>query len=44
MTFTGPLEDRMTIREPLKTHADAVCRSDDERWGSAWADDSGRCS
>lgn len=39
MTFTGPLEDRMAIRELLETYADAVCRVDAEAWGSTWAED-----
>lgn len=39
MTFTGPLEDRIAIRELLETYADAVCRVDDEAWGSTWAED-----
>ena len=39
MAFTGPLEDRIAIRELLETYADAVCRVDAEAWGSTWAED-----
>lgn len=37
--FTGPIEDRLAIREVLETYADAIYRSDDELWASIWADD-----
>lgn len=39
MTFTGPLEDRLAIRELLETYADAVFRRDAEAWGATWAAD-----
>jgi len=39
MAFTGPLEDRIAIRELLETYADAVCRVDAEAWRSTWAED-----
>lgn len=38
--FTGPLEDRIAIREVLETYADAVNRVDEELWASIWAEDS----
>ncbi|WP_340316046.1 nuclear transport factor 2 family protein [Rhizorhabdus argentea] len=40
MSFTGPAEDRLAIRELLETYADAVIRCDPVAWGSAWAEDS----
>lgn len=39
MTFTGPAEDRLAIRELLEAYADAVCRCDANDWGDLWADD-----
>jgi ketosteroid isomerase-like protein len=39
MTFTGPFEDRLAIRELLETYADAVTRRDPEAWGATWAED-----
>lgn len=39
MPFTGPFEDRLTIRELLETYADAVTRRDSEAWGATWAED-----
>ncbi|CAN5435486.1 hypothetical protein BH10PSE12_BH10PSE12_32540 [soil metagenome] len=38
--FTGPLEDRIAIREVLETYADAVNRVDEALWASIWAEDS----
>ena len=38
--FTGPLEDRMAIREVLESYADAVNRVDEELWASLWVEDS----
>lgn len=38
--FTGPLEDRMAIREVLETYADAVNKFDGETWASLWTEDS----
>lgn len=40
MPFTGPVEDRLAIRELYDTYSDAVCRVDAEQWGSTWAEDS----
>ncbi|ODS94224.1 MAG: hypothetical protein ABS49_12240 [Erythrobacter sp. SCN 62-14] len=37
--FSGPLEDRLAIRELNGTYADGVVRIDPETWGSVWADD-----
>ena len=39
MAFTGPLEDRIAIRELMDTHAHGVMAKDAELWGSMWADD-----
>lgn len=39
MAFTGPLEDRLAIRELMNTHAHGVMTKDPEIWGSIWADD-----
>ncbi len=39
MSFTGPAEDRLAIRELLETYADAVCRRDADDWGATWAED-----
>jgi SnoaL-like domain len=39
MPFTGPLEDRVAIRELMDTHAHGVMTKDAEIWGSIWADD-----
>lgn len=37
--FTGPIEDRIAIRELLETYADAVNRCDEELWASLWVED-----
>lgn len=37
--FTGPLEDRIALRELLETYGDAVVRADAEDWGKVWAED-----
>lgn len=39
MPFTGPVEDRMAIRELMDTHAHGVMTKDADLWGSIWADD-----
>lgn len=39
MSFTGPLEDRIAIRELGETYADAAFRSDREGWLDCWAED-----
>lgn len=39
MPFTGPIEDRIAIRELMDTHAHGVMTKDAELWGSIWADD-----
>lgn len=39
MAFTGPLEDRVAIRELMDTHAHGVMTKDAELWGSIWAED-----
>lgn len=39
MAFTGPLEDRVQIRELMDTYADAICRVDAEDYAACWADE-----
>ena len=39
MAFSGPLEDRIALRELLDEYADAVCRNDSDAWAATWADD-----
>lgn len=39
MSFTGPVEDRLAIRELMDTHAHGVMTKDAELWGSIWAED-----
>lgn len=39
MTFTGPHEDRLAIRELVETYGDAVYRVDADAWGACWAED-----
>lgn len=39
MAFTGPIADRIEIRELIETYADAVMRGDAEEWGTVWAED-----
>ncbi|MEO0462470.1 MAG: nuclear transport factor 2 family protein [Pseudomonadota bacterium] len=37
--FSGPMEDRLAIRELHETYGDGVVRFDADTWGSVWADD-----
>lgn len=37
--FTGPLEDRLAIRELNDTYADGVVRKDASTWATVWADE-----
>ena len=39
MAFTGPMEDRLAIRELIEAYADAVTRLDAQAWGATWAED-----
>jgi ketosteroid isomerase-like protein len=39
MPYTGPVEDRLALRELLETYADAVTRCDAVAWGATWAQD-----
>lgn len=39
MGFTGPIEDRLAIRELMNTHAHGVMSVDSDIWGSIWAED-----
>lgn len=43
MPFTGPVEDRLAIRELNETYADAVNQHNAEDWASTWAEDSFWC-
>lgn len=37
--FTGPMEDRLAIRELHEIYGDGVVRFDKDTWGSVWAED-----
>ena len=37
--FSGPIEDRLTIRELHDSYCDAVLRTDPDDWGSLWTED-----
>lgn len=39
MSFTGPFEDRLAIRELIEHYADAVMQRDPESWSEVWAED-----
>jgi ketosteroid isomerase-like protein len=39
MSFTGPLADRIEIRELMETYAHGVMNRDAAIWGSVWAED-----
>lgn len=39
MAFTGPLEDRLLIRERMNAYADATFRGDVEAYLDCWAED-----
>lgn len=39
MPFTGPMEDRVAIRELHATYADAASRIDKEQWLACWTDE-----
>ncbi len=39
MNFSGPMEDRLQIRELMDTYADAVCRADATAYAGCWADE-----
>ena len=43
MTFKGPFEDRLGIRELIDSYSDAVTQRDAEAWGANWAEDSRWC-
>jgi ketosteroid isomerase-like protein len=42
MSFTGPLEDRILIRERIGTYSDSICRADLDEWLGCWTDDAVR--
>ena len=37
--FTGPIEDRLALRELHDRYGDAVCRNDPQAWGALWTQD-----
>jgi ketosteroid isomerase-like protein len=39
MTFSGPMEDRLAIRELYGAYADSAFRADRDAWLDCWADD-----
>jgi ketosteroid isomerase-like protein len=39
MAFTGPLQDRIEIRELIEIYSDAVMRGDADAWSTVWAKD-----
>ncbi len=39
MSFDGPLEDRLAIRELVDAYSDAVFRRDAEAWIATWTED-----
>ncbi len=39
MISSGPLEDRLAIRELVESYNDAVMRHDGEAWSANWAED-----
>jgi uncharacterized protein (TIGR02246 family) len=39
MISSGPIEDRLAIRELIESYNDAVMRFDADAWGANWADD-----
>jgi ketosteroid isomerase-like protein len=39
MISSGPLEDRLAIRELVESYNDAVMRFDAEAWGANWSED-----
>jgi uncharacterized protein (TIGR02246 family) len=39
MAFTGPIEDRLAIRDLYGLYADASSRGDREDWAACWAED-----
>ncbi|APZ99948.1 DUF4440 domain-containing protein [Sphingopyxis sp. QXT-31] len=38
MAFSGPLEDRLALRDLLDSYADAVCRNDGADWAATWVE------
>lgn len=37
--FSGPIEDRLAIRELHDSYCDAVLRTDPDDWGALWTED-----
>ncbi|MDE2597303.1 MAG: nuclear transport factor 2 family protein [Sphingomonadales bacterium] len=42
MSFTGPLEDRLLIRERMSAYADAAFRQDEEAYLACWSENAVR--
>jgi hypothetical protein len=40
VAFTGPVDDRLAIRELIESYANAVTQRDAGAWGALWAEDS----
>lgn len=38
MSFTGPIEDRLEIRELIEHYGDAVMQRDGDSWSEVWAE------
>ncbi|MDA1207809.1 MAG: nuclear transport factor 2 family protein, partial [Proteobacteria bacterium] len=39
MSSSGPIEDRLSIRELVDSYNDAVMRFDGDAWSANWAED-----
>ncbi|WP_077146529.1 nuclear transport factor 2 family protein [Sphingopyxis sp. KK2] len=39
MSFDGPSQDRLALRDLLDAYADAVCRRDGDAWAATWTED-----
>jgi len=39
MAFTGPLEDRLAVRELIESYANAVTQRDAKAWSAVWEDE-----
>lgn len=39
MAFSGPLEDRIALRELMETYANAISRVNAEEWAGCWAEE-----
>lgn len=39
MTYSGPIEDRLAVRELIEAYSDAVARRDADAWEQTWTQD-----